>query len=110
MKNEPIAGDSLPLSFQKHPRNTVLGASLQLEALLPYLSKEKINELSPILAREFEDMRRRAKLEAVEDMEKMVNQRSDASALGQYRYAEAYDKAISDVLSRLAAYRGSLTK
>ena len=50
--------DQIPLTFTRHPRNTILGASLILERLLPDLSVEKINELSPLLAEEFEWERR----------------------------------------------------
>lgn len=51
--------DEKPLQMMRHPRNSVLGASLALEGALPELTKEQINRASPILAQEFDYMRQK---------------------------------------------------
>ena len=55
MKTKPTSDDK-PLTFKKHPRNTILGASLFLESLFPDLDAKTINRLSPIVAREFQEV------------------------------------------------------
>jgi hypothetical protein len=50
-----MSNDEAPLTFVQHKRNTVLGASLVLEAILPELTTEQINRASPLLAKEFDN-------------------------------------------------------
>lgn len=63
MKKIKTTGDGIALTFQKHPRNSILGASLVLETMFPKLSRKKINELAPYLAQEFQETFERGKQE-----------------------------------------------
>lgn len=54
--NNELTDDGMVINFIKHPRNSVLGASLFLEGLFPELSKQIINEMAPLAAQEFQEV------------------------------------------------------
>lgn len=51
-----ITDDSEPITFKSHPRNTVLGASLLLEAFFPDITTQELNRVAPLLADEFNEV------------------------------------------------------
>lgn len=61
MTNEPKkewaepTDDGMPIKTMRHPRNTVLGASLELERMLPDMPIQEINRVSILLAQAFQE-------------------------------------------------------
>lgn len=86
-----MTDDSAPIFNAKHPRNTVLGASLVLEGLLIDLTKEQINRASTALAKEFQEEIEKAKESRTREILDMIDRRCTNS-----RVKDIYSKSLSD--------------
>lgn len=65
-------GDGLPITVIRHPRDTVLGAALELERLFPDLPAQEINRAAVELAQTFAEEISLGKQKQIEDMCKKV--------------------------------------
>lgn len=99
--------DGVPITTTKHSPNTVLGASLVLESILPELTNEQINSVAPLLAQEFEDYGTTRRLMVLELVKNSAPK--EQPRIHDVNWAEGYNACRKTFLTRIENMKRKIT-